>query len=80
MLGGVLTVRIDTESVSRCGYHKCVELSDGWYLLAPGVDVPVYGVVEDGNFDQPIPLCQWHALLVGDRRVAGWIPSIRALP
>ena len=65
----MFTVLTDTESVPRCGYHGCIDLADGWFLLAPGVDIPVYGAAHDGQVDQPIPLCQWHALLVGDRRV-----------
>jgi hypothetical protein len=43
--------------------------SDGWFLLAPGTEELPEWPISIPYFDEPLPLCQWHAQLVGDRRV-----------
>ncbi len=56
--------------MSRCAYHPCADRNDGWFLLAPGVgdtDLSIFYPVEPSD---AVPLCQWHALLVGDQAVS----------
>jgi hypothetical protein len=57
------------EFVKRCIYQSCNEPSDGWFMLAIGTDEPREWPISIPYLDEPLPLCQWHAQLVGDQRV-----------
>jgi hypothetical protein len=64
----------DSDCVRRCIYENCQEAVDGWFYLAPGeashpwpVSVPY--------LDEPLPLCHWHGLLLGDERVPTPFPA-----
>jgi hypothetical protein len=55
--------------VKRCVYEACLGAVDGWFLLAPGCEDLYPWPEANTTVDEAVPLCQWHALLVGDRRV-----------
>jgi hypothetical protein len=54
--------------MSKCQVARCVEPADGSFLLAPGAVAADLWLTEDEARAHAVPLCQWHALLLGDQR------------
>lgn len=55
--------------MTRCGYRGCVDAADGLFNLAPGLSSAEIAALYRERAEDPVPLCHWHALLVGDQRV-----------
>jgi hypothetical protein len=56
--------------MNRCAYLVCREPIDGWFLHMGGeLNVDDYSLSARATADEPLPLCQWHSLLIGGRRV-----------
>jgi hypothetical protein len=56
--------------VKRCIYANCDDAIDGYFFIAPGRDDHDVWPLSIPYLDEPLPLCQWHALLFGDQRSA----------
>lgn len=55
--------------MTRCMYGECEEAIEGTFYLAPGSHESRPWPVSVPYLREPVPLCKWHGLLVGDQPV-----------
>jgi hypothetical protein len=54
--------------VRHCIYENCDGAIDGYFFVAPGVDDDLAWPLSIPYLDEPLPLCHWHAQLIGNQR------------
>lgn len=57
-------------AMTRCMYGECGEAVEGSFYLAPGSQQSHPWPVSVPYLTEPVPLCHWHGLLVGDQLVS----------
>lgn len=53
--------------MTRCLYGECEEAVEATFYLAPGSHESHPWPVSVPYLREPVPLCKWHGLLVGDQ-------------
>jgi hypothetical protein len=53
--------------MTRCMYGECEEAIEATFYLAPGSHESHPWPVSVPYLREPVPLCKWHGLLVGDQ-------------